>query len=231
MSLLRLLTAGRCWISAKPMGRYQFSDPRSMPKFGAGLNPFKVKVADAPSPEVETVERQGAPAAPVVEVVKVEAVEGERTSGEPDWSDRSDEPEEVKAAEQLAENSTPEIEDQEEKEAAQRIVSRPQKGPGWISRVGSLTSSLRMRLWWKPRKGAPQPQPVQGELSLDNIKPVRNDLSDTDLEVVPLRTSAIVKAKAKVRQTVTVSDVTESSPELSQGPQPQEQDLIEAGRT
>jgi hypothetical protein len=29
--------------------------------------------------------------------------------------------------------------------------------------------------------------PVQGELSLDKIKVVRNDLSETDLEVVPLR--------------------------------------------
>jgi hypothetical protein len=29
--------------------------------------------------------------------------------------------------------------------------------------------------------------PVQGELSLDKIKVMRNDLSETDLEVVPLR--------------------------------------------
>src|SRR5947209_513596 len=44
MSLLRLLTAGRCWVGSKPMmGRYKFSDPRSMPKFGSGPNPFKAK--------------------------------------------------------------------------------------------------------------------------------------------------------------------------------------------
>jgi hypothetical protein len=31
------------------------------------------------------------------------------------------------------------------------------------------------------------PQSVQGELSLDNVKPVRNDLTDSDLELVPLK--------------------------------------------
>jgi len=39
-----------------------------------------------------------------------------------------------------------------------------------------------------PFKSAPAPrQTVQGELSLDKVKPVRNDLSDSDLEVVPVR--------------------------------------------
>src|SRR5882672_11502177 len=34
--------------------------------------------------------------------------------------------------------------------------------------------------------------PTQGELSLDTVKPVRNDLSDSDLEVVPTGKSAPV---------------------------------------
>ena len=34
----------------------------------------------------------------------------------------------------------------------------------------------------RPGKG---PEPVQGELALDMIKPVRNDLSDADLEIIP----------------------------------------------
>ncbi|HEY2082442.1 MAG TPA: hypothetical protein VGI88_06620, partial [Verrucomicrobiae bacterium] len=29
--------------------------------------------------------------------------------------------------------------------------------------------------------------PVQGELSLDNIKVMRNDLSETDVEIVPMK--------------------------------------------
>lgn len=30
------------------------------------------------------------------------------------------------------------------------------------------------------------PSTVQGELSLDKVRPVRNDLSDTDLELIPV---------------------------------------------
>ena len=39
-------------------------------------------------------------------------------------------------------------------------------------------------------RATPQPPkcPVQGELSLDRVRVVRNDLSDADLEVVPART-------------------------------------------
>lgn len=37
---------------------------------------------------------------------------------------------------------------------------------------------------FKPRSQTP-PSAVQGELSLDKVKPLRNDLSDCDLELVP----------------------------------------------
>jgi len=63
---------------------------------------------------------------------------------------------------------------------------------GWLAKVGS---------WLAPRKKQPKsavPQfmrpPMQGELRLDNVKVVRNDLSDADIEVVPAKAAA---AKAK----------------------------------
>ncbi len=43
--------------------------------------------------------------------------------------------------------------------------------------------------------------PVQEELSLDNVKVVRNDLRDADLEVVPLRSAAGRKVGAIVEPT------------------------------
>jgi hypothetical protein len=43
--------------------------------------------------------------------------------------------------------------------------------------------------------GNSRPAPVQGELSLDTIRPVRNDLSDSDLEIVPARRAASKPAK------------------------------------
>ena len=48
------------------------------------------------------------------------------------------------------------------------------RGDGWVKKLNPFAT-----------QGAPVPRAaVQGELSLDNVKPVRNDLSDTDLELV-----------------------------------------------
>lgn len=57
---------------------------------------------------------------------------------------------------------------------------------GWVNQWGSKLSSLVSPKPKPTRSAIPRFNgvPVQGELSLDNIKVVRNDLSDTDLEVV-----------------------------------------------
>lgn len=52
--------------------------------------------------------------------------------------------------------------------------------------------------------------PVQTELSLDAVKPVRNDLSDSDLEVVPVK-AADTAAPVSATTTVTSAHETESS--------------------
>jgi hypothetical protein len=44
----------------------------------------------------------------------------------------------------------------------------------------------------KTSKPKANPAPVQGELSLDMVTPVRNDLSDSDLEVIPAITPRFV---------------------------------------
>jgi hypothetical protein len=60
------------------------------------------------------------------------------------------------------------------------------RGSGWVSQWGSKLSSLVAQKPKPARSAIPRLNtvPVQGELSLDNIKVVRNDLSDADLEVV-----------------------------------------------
>jgi hypothetical protein len=52
------------------------------------------------------------------------------------------------------------------------------------------------------RRGAPKPaiprfgkEPVQAELSLDNIRVVRNDLNESDVELVPAKAETKPKAK------------------------------------
>ncbi len=67
----------------------------------------------------------------------------------------------------------------------------------WTARFDAWLSRPRSR----PAKAAiPQfsRAPVQGELKLDQIKVVRNDLSDSDLEVVPAKPRAAAEAAAPV---------------------------------
>ena len=49
------------------------------------------------------------------------------------------------------------------------------------------------------RAVAPDEIPVQAELSLDSVKPVRNDLSDADLEVVLAKPGRVVPPPARTR--------------------------------
>jgi hypothetical protein len=73
-----------------------------------------------------------------------------------------------------------------------------ERSVGWLQKLNPLD-------WWnRPSNAKPaiprfNKAPVQGELSLDNIKVVRNDLSDTDVEVVPARVIARPKADAKAK--------------------------------
>jgi hypothetical protein len=65
-------------------------------------------------------------------------------------------------------------------------TARKARGSGWVSQWGSKLSSLVSQKPRPTRSAIPRlnGMPVQGELSLDNIKVIRNDLSDADLEVV-----------------------------------------------
>lgn len=66
--------------------------------------------------------------------------------------------------------------------------ARAATGGGWAQKLNPFV-----------KQGAPiERTAVQGELSLDNVKPLRNDLSDTDLELVaavraPKATPGMVK--------------------------------------
>jgi hypothetical protein len=62
--------------------------------------------------------------------------------------------------------------------------------PGWVSKISSVS------IWrgWQAEAKAQHP-PVQVELSLKDVKVIHNDLSDADVEVVPIKSRpALVKA-------------------------------------
>jgi hypothetical protein len=76
-------------------------------------------------------------------------------------------------------------------------ISEP---PKVAAPVDSWLKKINPLVWFGNRKPAePKPAiprfskshtPIQGELSLDNIKVMRNDLSEADVEVVPMKARA-----------------------------------------
>ena len=83
-----------------------------------------------------------------------------------------------------------------------KVVAAAPKGwfAGLVARLG--------RLFSKPQKRAiPQfnNPGVQGELSLERVKVMRNDLSDTDLEVVPKKTERPKESAGEMRKANTQS--------------------------
>ncbi len=81
----------------------------------------------------------------------------------------------------LAKQEKPEEPASRKKESAMRSIYQ-----FWMGRMKARLS----RIYVKPsRRDVPRfsKTPVQVELSLDKVRVVRNDLSDTDLEIVPAR--------------------------------------------
>ncbi|MGO8927590.1 MAG: hypothetical protein ACLQU3_11950 [Limisphaerales bacterium] len=171
MSLLRLLAAGKSLVDMKDAEtRYRVTGQRLLPQFGAGRNPFSDKE------KAEPVQTEPHPPGDH----KPNGV-GKETSSTPALS--------------------------REREAAPRsrldgrttsANSNSQKLRGVLRRrTAALLGELKARLVELlakrrckaakatiPRFTKP---PVQGELTLERIKVVRNDLSDVDLEVVPAK--------------------------------------------
>jgi hypothetical protein len=96
-------------------------------------------------------------------------------------------PDEVEPAEPEAETIAAPI-----KKAVTPVAAKTQKLPPWPPRpvrATSWASKLNpISMWRGSAPAAPSaPCPVQSELSLDSVKVVHNDLSDADVEVVPIK--------------------------------------------
>ena len=70
---------------------------------------------------------------------------------------------------------------------------RPVRATSWASKLNPIS------IWRGSAPAAPSaPCPVQSELSLDSVKVVHNDLSDADVEVVPIKSRTADKTAAPV---------------------------------
>lgn len=93
---------------------------------------------------------------------------------------------------------------------------------GKVAPVGAVDRPVFPRGRWTlfrnpflktPKPAKPLPAPVQSELSLDAVKPVRNDLCDSDLELVQVaRRNAGADVKAAEPASPAVSVASESQP-------------------
>ena len=169
MSLVRLLTAGKTLIGLKRTeGRYQLPGGRPLPMFGSKKNPFRATVFPDKTEPV-TVPEQPA----------------DGTGAAPPACVSEDRPAEL----------APHQEDKTagEGEPGAKAKDSPQKNEPANEGKSPLrgASAFRAFLLWRRVKKISAPgglknrSLVQAELSLDAVKVVRNDLSESDLEIVP----------------------------------------------
>ena len=186
MRMVRLLAAGKSLVGAKDPGtRYRMTGPRALPKFGSAQNPFRSKPKLEPSPLPGPLPSDGrgrraqseAPAS-----ASASCVGSVLPLGSPivqaDPTVPQDEPK--RASCQPAGGSTHRQRDPLPSDGRG-------KGGGWLRRLAGMLISM---LWWRRTAARNYPAPgltkplVQGDLSLDKVRVVRNDLSDADLEIV-----------------------------------------------
>jgi hypothetical protein len=172
MRLVRFLAAGKSLVGLKDNeGRYRLPNGHALPRFGPTGNvgaPAKAEPAHLASPEgSEAIAATSEARAGTVGTVT------ERGEQSPEPFPQSSQPSSVQASKTL----------------------RTEKG----SIFGRL---LRWLPWHRETLGTGAVPvfsnlPVQTELSLDNVKVVRNDLSESDLEVQPVQKGKLASPFSK----------------------------------
>jgi hypothetical protein len=184
MSVLKYLSAGKSLIGLKQNTvRYQMGEPGALPRFDSKRNPFRSRTAQVASlttkPVVagaaeSTMPKRSEIQAPTVTLVSSPVVVGPASPiAEP-----------VVAVMPKATRVTA------VKRVAKASVSILRRS---IMKVGDIAGQgvhgINALALWRKNPGPAVPRlfkaAVQGELSLDAVKVVRNDLTDADFEVVP----------------------------------------------
>jgi len=210
MSLGKLLATGRSLAGGPSTGRYNVSERNRLPKFNAAKNPFAPKAASQPelAPASVPVSAPVAvpalvqPATPLIEpsvtnspftTAVSQSAQPALSGNGPRWLLRA---QNAKAAVAALIQRTP----SRVRNAGGKLMAR---GDQALALVAKLTGRLK-RVRRKepasviPRFGKPA---VQGELSLDRVQVVRNDLEESDLEIVTAQTSTSAQVAPSVAPT------------------------------
>ncbi len=183
MSLLRLLTAGKTFVGLKKLeSRYHLPVDRAFPKFGPKKNPFRATVVPEKADPGEAAEAAGTIAQEQAGMVQPATGAQEVNVEVPP---HTPEP----APQGAADADVPRAEPRKDSRTAPDQAKT-------LDQPGRRPSGLRAFLLWgrakkaKPFGGRAGRAMVQAELSLDTVKVVRNDLSESDLEVVRVSRAA-----------------------------------------
>lgn len=191
MSLLRLLSAGKSLVGRDDFARrYCDAGAGLLPRFGSKKNPFRTTVKCEP-PQVEkraevavTVARNET-ATPDVRPCDSMGSEGGAERPAPNGRASAQQCELARS-----ESDAPRAKPSRLPDApslAMRVLGK--LGDGWgqcAAKVGGWFARGSKRA--KPAIPEFNKAPLQAELSLASVRVVRNDLSDTDLELVPATT-------------------------------------------
>lgn len=180
MSLMKLLSVSNSFQAGKnESGRYKMTEPAVLPKFapvGRLVSLTPQRNFAVPSPHNGSPQDEPKPQAPVLV---------------------ADDPGQTLSLRQSCGRHSP------FGETTNQAPAIAAAGPRGIACVNAVPASTN---WFRLRKnslagtpaGKTEPNPLmQGELSLDAVKPVRNDLSDADFEVVAPRPKTRPAATAK----------------------------------
>jgi len=165
MSLLRLLTAGKCLVGLqKTEVRYHLPGQEALPKFGSKKNPFRATALPEP-PEPAREREIPAQVNPLIQ---------------DDLDGKHETPRSIAAAGDSRAAVVPADDGKKKPDGNECKPSEPAARP---------PSAVKAFLLWGRAKKAKRTNIggrslVQGELSLEKVKVVRNDLSECDLEIV-----------------------------------------------
>jgi len=173
MKLGTLLAAGKS-LALRRRGEspYRANKQIYLPKFGSPKNPFV-----SANQSGEAISPENAAAAPVKTPITVVAA---KTQKLPTFS------------------PAPRAADNRPKTAKKPALpnQRPRRAFGWMGRLNPFGA----RAPFTAARRENTTIPVQAELSLDAVKVLRNDLSDVDIEVVPLKSRLADSGKAPARE-------------------------------
>jgi hypothetical protein len=185
MSQLRLLTTGKSLVGlTQSESHYRVIPERLLPKFGPVKNPF-VSIDKSEPARQEADKKAAGFSAPSQQTAKLAQLPARNLSGSLGVAGS-------KLAAFLADAGRP------RPKSGLRLRSAA-FGTAWAKKLRALFSRPAPRPAQAVLARATSP-PVQGELSLERIKVVRNDLSDADLEIVTRKSPTVRTGATPVLQ-------------------------------